>query len=353
MTEQERYETIDLPFYHRHIAPVLPPAVLDFHTHTWKREHWKEVAWETDAAGAKYMVTQEHYSIEELLADMQRMFPGCDYRAVCFGMPSPVADLALTNAYTATAGNHACLYPLHITGKETLPREELERTIREGGFFGYKVFLNWFGDDYGAIALEDMLGTAEMELANELGLVVLWHVPRSGRLADPVVRDGVVSFATRYPNARIVLAHCGRCYLPDEMQAAIAPIVELGNVYLDTAMVMDPTVLEIVFDHIDAARVLYATDLPIANMRGRRVYVMDHWVDVVLDGYPPSAYRLASDGIRATYMTYEIILAIHRAAERAGLSQAQLHGIFYDNGMGLLRHVMDGSALQAAERGVR
>ena len=56
-------------------------------------------------------------------------------------------------------------------------------------------------------------------------------------------------------------------------------------------MVMDPTVLRMVFDNIASSRVLFATDLPVAAMRGRRVYVMDHWVDLVLEGYPPSDCR--------------------------------------------------------------
>ncbi|MHB9133958.1 MAG: amidohydrolase family protein [Armatimonadota bacterium] len=342
MTEEERYAQIDLPFYREHVAPVLPAEVLDFHTHTWRAQDWQTVPWETDAAGSKYMVTIDEYPIEELLSDCRTIFPDRPYHAVCFGFPTPAADLAKTNAYLAGARAHQGLFPLLITGKVTLPKEELSRTIREGGFFGYKVFLNWYGDDYGAVRIEDMLGPAEMEVADELGLVILWHVPRARRLADPDIQQGIRDYAQRYPNTRIVLAHCGRCYLPDEMAEAIGAIADLPNVYLDTAMVMDPTVLEIVFQRIGPARVVYATDLPIANMRGRRVYVMDHWVDVVLEGYPPSAYRLASNDIHATFMCYEIVLAIKRAADRTGLSQTELAGVFYGNGMSLLQRVMDG-----------
>jgi len=40
-----------------------------------------------------------------------------------------------------------------------------------------------------------MLGPEEMELADELRLVVLLHVPRAGRLADPVVQAGVRDYA--------------------------------------------------------------------------------------------------------------------------------------------------------------
>ena len=71
-------------------------------------------------------------------------------------------------------------------------------------------------------------------------------------------------------------------------------------------------------------------------MRGRRVYVMDHWVDLVLEGYPTSAYRVASDNMHATFMAYEIICAIRRAGEMCGLSEEQIRNVFYENGMSLI-----------------
>ena len=345
----ERYRQSELAFYHDHVAPCLPDRVLDFHAHTWKSEHWKGVPWQTDAAGGKYMVTEPQYGVERLLGDGSMLFPDRPYSAVCFGYPTPAADLAKTNSYSARAAEHPGLFPLLITGRAIMPSDELRAAICEHGFFGYKVLLNWLGNDYGHVSVEDMLGPDEMALADELRLVVLLHVPRAGRLADPEVQRGVRSCATAYPNASIVLAHCGRCYHPDEMKRAIGAVADLENVYLDTSMVMDPLVLLMVFREIDSRRVLFATDLPVAAMRGRRVYVMDHWVDVVLEGYPPSAYRVASDGIRATFMAWEIILAIRHAAEMAGLADAQLKAVSFDNGMALLRRVRDGVPLQAAQ----
>ncbi|MDO8684659.1 MAG: amidohydrolase family protein [Armatimonadota bacterium] len=346
MNEQEHYNNVDLPFYNAEIAPVLPPQVLDFHAHTWLSEHWKETPWKTESAGAKYMVTLEQYGVEKLLANGKTIFPDRHYNAVCFGYPTPAADLEKTNDYARQAGANNGLFPLFITGRDMIPKEELERKIREEGFFGYKVFLNWYGDDYGSVRIADMIGPNEMDLANELKLIVLLHVPRSGRLADPEIQKGVRELAMTYPGAAIVLAHCGRAYLPDEMKRSIGSVRDLPNVYLDTSMVMDPTVLQLVFENIDSSRVLFATDFPVASMRGRRVYVMDHWVDIVLEGYPPSAYRVASDGIRATFMVYEIVLAIKRAGEMAGLSKEQITRVFNDNGMSLLNGVMDGRQMR-------
>ncbi len=62
-------------------------------------------------------------------------------------------------------------------------------------------------------------------------------------------------------------------------------IRDLDNVYADTGIVMDPTVLQILFEKIDSTHILYGTDFPVAAMRGRRIYVMDHWVNVVIERY--------------------------------------------------------------------
>jgi len=348
---QKRYEQVDLPFYREHVAPLLPGEVLDFHAHTWLRAHWRAVPWKGDQDGGAYMVTVEDYDVGCLMADGNAMFPDRTYRAVCFGYPAPCADLTRSNAYTAEARSQAGFFPLMLVRRDEVAQDELRRQLIEGGFFGYKVCLTWFGDDYGESTVADMIGPAEMELADELRLVVLLHVPRSGRLADPQVQEGVRALARQYPHAALVLAHCGRCYHPDQFRAAVGAIEKLENVHLDTSMVMDPLVLQMAFERLGPARILFGTDLPVAAMRGRRVYVMDHWVDVVLPGYPASAFRVPAEGIRATFMAWEIVLAIRRAGEAAGIGESELAGVFHDNGMALLRRVAIPPAEAANEAG--
>lgn len=338
----------DLPFYHKHIAPLLPPSILDFHAHTWSAANWTAKPWETDLPGGKYMVTREEYTPEDLLLDGSRCFPDRPYYAVCFGYPTPVVDWFKDTQFVGQAARrHNRLFPLLIGGRElNLLRAHYDAAFAEDPFFGFKVFLNWFGDNYGNKRIDEMLGPVEMELAHDRQLIVLLHVPRAGRLADPEILQGVRRLALDYPGAQIVLAHAGRCYLPGEMKAAIGGIRDLANVSLDTSMVMDPVVLQLALREIGPQRLLFATDFPVAAMKGRRVQVMDHWVDVVAPGYPKSAYRVEGD-IPATFMAWEIILAIHWAAELCGLSRDERHGIFYDNGLRLLQQVDGGNTMAA------
>jgi predicted TIM-barrel fold metal-dependent hydrolase len=338
MTEQERYQRVDLPFYRGEIRPVLPRTVLDFHAHVWSRNHWRKAP-AGGSPGGRYMVVETEYPVESLAADARRIFPDIAYRAVCFGMPTPQADVTLTNRYLAESAGTGWLHPLMLAGKGLAAPAELEQALATRAYKGYKVFLNWFGDDYGERTIEDMLSPVEMEPAERLRLIVLLHVPRAGRLADPVIQEGVRALARGYPRAQIVLAHCGRCYLPDQMSRAVGCLKGLANVWLDTSMVMDPTVLQIAMEELGPARLLFATDFPVPAMRGRRVYALDHWVDLVLPGPEPSAYRVITPDIRASFMVYEIVLAIRRAAERAGIAAGELQAIFHDNGARLLERV--------------
>lgn len=339
MTEAEHYADIDLPFFRGEIEPLLPAGVLDFHAHIWRKQDWKEVPWEENKEGARYMVTSPDYSLEQLKQHSELIFPGRSYKAVCFGNPTPAADIEKTDTYTAEAGKNSWVYPLMLAGKGLRSQEQIEQRLIRDGFYGYKVFLNWHGNEYGHVRIEDMLSPIEMELAEKYRLVVLLHVPRSGRLADPEIQRGVQNLARDYPKAQIVLAHCGRCYLPDEMKRAIHSIRNLDNVHMDSSMVMDPVVIQMVLEQIDSSRFLFATDFPVPAMRGRRVYVMDHWVDLVLPGNAESDFRVQSDNFRASFMVYEIALAIRRAAERVKLPQEKLAAIFHENGMKILDRV--------------
>jgi uncharacterized protein len=203
--ENRQYEEIDIPFYRSEIAPILPKEVLDFHTHIWISNAAKPQALQDEVKGVKYMVTASDYGIESLIEDRKRLFPDRPYKCVCFGMASPAVDLKKTNEYTAKAASDKLLYPLIITGRDLIPAEELEQAVIQQGFWGYKVFLNWYGDDYGSITIEDMMGPNEMNLADKLHLVVLLHVPRSGRLADPVIQKGIQRLSKNYPMHRLFL----------------------------------------------------------------------------------------------------------------------------------------------------
>ncbi len=323
-------------FYKKHIAPVLPTKILDFHTHIWRSDQWLENI--SDTTGASYMVTERDYTAEQLITNGDNHFPYKIYHALTFGQPTPAVNITATNDYVAASVMaEKRLFPLLVAGNSSVKIDEIKMRLDSQGFLGYKVFLNWFGNNYGHICIDDMLNSTEMEIANERRLIVLLHVPGAKRLADEKIQAGVKKLSVQYPNAKIVLAHCGRCYHPLEINSAVRAVCDLENVYMDSSMVMEPYVISTVIRALGPERLLFATDYPVAAMIGKRVNIMDHWVDVVTAGYPESEYRVGSDNFGAIPMAQEIALSIILGADTAGISSTQLNGIFYDNGMKLIR----------------
>ena len=339
-------------FYEREIAPFLPDQVLDFHTHIWMPDQWKNAGGnegvdrvslvsEEKKEAAKYMTSSTEYSVENLLSDAAEAFSDRPYNAVVFGAPCPDADNKRTNSYVASvSASRPNLFPLRVTGKAlSETASDVRREIDTQGFYGYKVFLDWLGDEYPPLVFDDMVSEEQCALADEKGLIILLHVPRSGRLADPEVGKSVREAALRWKNARFVLAHCGRCYRFEEIREALRWVADLPNVWFDCSMVMDPTVHAYILQRMDPTHYLFATDYPIAAMRGRRVNIADHWVDVVLPGPAEGHYRVITDNMRASFMTHEIVKAVLIGSELAGLSSLQTRNIFFQNGMSLLQEV--------------
>ena len=343
-----REKNFDEAFYKERVSSFLPEKILDFHTHVWTASQWlgSENSGEglsSDALGrfetAKYMVTQTQYPVENLKRDLSKIFPDKECSAVFFGQPTPAVDIEKTNDYVGSSAQEDRYFPLLVCGGGAVCADKIYKSVTTGGFYGYKVFLNWVGNDYGKVTVDDMLLPDELDIANELGLIVLLHVPRSLRLADPEIGSGVRRIAKQYPKARIVLAHCGRCYDPYHMRKAIDSVADLGNVSMDTSMVMDAVSIAVAMREMGPERLVFATDLPVAAMKGRRVNIKDHWVDVVLEDYEKSDFRVLTNNMNATYMAHEIAIAIEHAASLVGISDEQLKSIFYDNGMNLLKSV--------------
>jgi uncharacterized protein len=345
MDNDTYYRQVDLAVYRQELDAFLPPVVLDFHAHTWLKRQIRQPPWEAGVPGGNYMIVNTEYGTEALAADGQRFFPGRRYEAVCFGYPAPSADLGACNSYCSVAGQHGGFYPLMLVARDCPTKEVLRQQILDGGFFGYKVVLPWYGDDYGDVTVEDMLSDVAMEVAHELQLVIMLHLPRSLRLADPLNIASLRRLSAAYPAAQIVVAHAGRSYCASTMRDGIGPLRNLPNVYFEVSMVQEPLVIQVLLDHVDSQRVFFGTDLPVAAMRGRRVCINNRWVDVVREPDQGSAFRVSSASLPATFMVYEIARAVRDGALLAGLSSAQLAAIFYDNGMAALGRVAGGRQL--------
>lgn len=330
-TEKER----NLHIYNEEIREFIPDRLLDFHVHVFHEETLKE-----DDPGFPLPGTRiRSYTIPELLDDMEKIYPGKNCSAVVFGFPDLKYDSDVNNRYVAQNCDHRNVFPFRLVKPDEDPGR-VEEELVSMRFLGVKPYLNYVqGKPPNEVEIHDMLPAGIMEVIDSLGLMVMLHIPRRDRLADPVNQEQIAKLATRYPNAKIILAHIGRAYYLSNIVGQLDRIGGFQNVYCDTAMVNHWEVLEYLFEHFDRKRILYATDLPIAVCGGKSIEINDQYTYVTSK---PWFLSISDDHGKLVFTSfiYEQIRAIRKAVERTGLQGEFLEDLFYKNGSTLIEKVV-------------
>jgi hypothetical protein len=328
--ETTRHER-NLKIFREELDDFLPEKILDFHVHVFNAD--------VLPAGESYVCAGHviaKYDYADLERDLAEVYPGRQTAAVCFGLPDVSYDMKANNAYVAAGADHHRFFPLRLFDPHEADRAAVKRDLVAGRFLGLKPYLDYVRKaDGGEVEVAEMLPDWIMQVADELGLLVMLHIPRRGRLADPLNQRQVIDLCRRFPRARIILAHIGRAYYRKGILGQLDALKDLPNLYFDLAMVNHWEVLEYLFRTVAPEKILYATDLPIALAPGKSVEINDQYTYVT-----PAPWKLSiSDEHHKLVFTsflYEELRAIRQAVERAGRSRDFVRGLFYENGRRLL-----------------
>ena len=189
------------------------------------------------------------------------------------------------------------------------------------------------------VTLEDMIPPAMREAADRGGLIVMTHIPRLGRLADPVNIEGLRRLCAECPNAKIILAHFGRSYFPEAVGDGYS-LADIDNLYPELSMVQDWEVIEGIFRSFDRSKILFGLDLPVAQEKGKCLGINGQRHFFTKRPHKWSAHvEPGSYDVRCTLFAYEMVRAIRKAADRAGLTEAEVEDVFWNNAERLVESV--------------
>jgi hypothetical protein len=193
-----------------------------------------------------------HYSAEQLLAAMDKH--GVDQSVV---IPFPVvADYRATHdeigravkAQPERLTGTVCLYP--YVGQDKF-RDEVKRCVEELGFRALKLQPQFQPLDP-LLPLGDFL----YETALEFNLPIIIHTGTGVPYSLPSL---YTIPAQRFPELKIILAHCGGGGL--FFAEAIVAAQTCGNIWLELSTLMPHHILQ-VLRHISATRLMIGSDLP-------------------------------------------------------------------------------------------
>ena len=170
---------------------------------------------------------------------------------------------------------------------------------------------------------------------DEVGGIVMLHIPRAGRLRDPVNLAQLVEIDRKYPRAKVIVAHVGRAYCPEDIGEAMSILKNTKNLMFDFSANTLDLAMEKCIEAVGTKRVMFGSDMPYTKMRMYRICESGNYVNVVPRGLygdvSGDSHMRETDESDITLFMYEELLAFRRAALRLGLTQDDINDIMYNN----------------------
>jgi glutamate-1-semialdehyde 2,1-aminomutase len=202
----------------------------------------------------------------------------------------------------------------------------IESELLAGRFSGFKAY-HMFAratDTYEA-AIDAFLPDWTWELADRHSFAIMLHMVRKRALSDPGNQDYIRRQCMRHPGANLILAHAARGFCARHTIGGIETLRGLENVYFDTSAICESAALEAILRVFGPSRLMFGTDWPVCNLRGRCVSVGDgfFWM------YEHTVDFAGAQFCRPTLVGIESLLALRQAVRTCSLTDGEIEQVFH------------------------
>ncbi len=300
----------------------VPPTVFDVHAHLFNTDHGPAAADEPRVFDVATYSSYMHSWMGDL-APQAGLF---------FGFPSRGHDTEPDNALVLHEVKQSGSRGLLLVRPTDDPDQVAARVATEG-WAGFKVYHFYANrpDTFNA-SMAEFLPDWIWQIADRFGLVIMYHMVRSHALTDPENQREIRAACLRYPNAKLILAHAARGFCADHTIDGIDAVADLDNVFFDTSAIAEPGALMAILQRTGSRRLIFGSDFPISQMRGRNISLGDgfFWAyDTNVDFTDWAHGQPMLNGI-------ECLLALRQAARLCHLRDDDLEHIFSGNAQQLL-----------------
>ena len=313
----------DLQLFERMIGDFVPPDAFDAHAHLYDLRHILPDDAD-DPLGPNSAV-----GYDAMLTSMKKwMGSRVIKKGLYFPFPVRTLDCVAANRFLADqlSAHPDCRGLMMIR-----PQDEaaaVERDLLEHQFSGFKVY-HCFADRKETFYADqsEFLPEWAWELANSHGLWITMHMVLPKALSEPANANYIREHCLTYPNARLVLAHAARGFNASHTASAIDQLRGLDNIFFDTSAICEPTAFEAIIRATGTTRLMYGSDFPVSESRGRSLSVGDGfmWIyrhNVDWNGWLHGEHNLVG---------VESLLALQQACRTMCLTDTDVERIFCRN----------------------
>jgi glutamate-1-semialdehyde 2,1-aminomutase len=312
------------------LRDFIPAEIYDIHAHPYRRSDFGPEAW-------PMMVGIDRIGPAEHQAYLRRYMPVDTVHGLFFGLPHKTANRAAMNAWVGeeTAKNGSPLSRnLYVVSPMDNPAD-VAQVLRSGAACGLKVYhvyaerSDTMNAGVGEFAPEWM-----WEILHETSGVLLLHIVRDGAMSDTGNRTEIRRLCRKYPGCRLILAHVARSFNYRHARAGLRVLEDLDNVVVDTSAVTETEAIRAALEILGPKRVLFGSDLPVSEIRGRCVATGRHFLWVFPEDL--AGERASEAGRKMTLVGIESLLCLREACEDTGLTSGDITDIFRENALRLL-----------------
>ena len=320
----------DKKIWEEELRDFLPDKIFDAHMHIWEPGTRKSaqkgcVTWTS--------IVASDMTYENMVETYAKVFPGKQVKQLI--MASPLCKLDVANEYAlkcAKEHGHPVLYCTNWDSDEA----EIFNALKKG-FCGIKPYQNNSPSYIPAaeVRIFDFLTPRQLEFINKVHGIVILHIPRNLRLRDPINLAQLMEIDEKYPNAKVIVAHVGRAYIPSDVGDSFEILKHTKNLYFDFSANTSDYAMQKLFESISSDRILFGTDMPFSKMRMYRIEENGTYVNVVPRGLygdvSNDPHMKESDEENISTFVYEELLAFKRAAAAVGYTRDDIEKIMYKN----------------------
>jgi predicted TIM-barrel fold metal-dependent hydrolase len=264
------------------------------------------------------------------------LLPGRKVQRLSFGCPLwSTSDFGISNRFVAEQESRDPSSAVLMMVHPGMSCDYIESQVREHGFLGFKPYrMHATTGDPVECRITDFLPEQQIAIAHRHRLLIMLHIAKRDAIADQANIDDLVRLTSKYPNAQWILAHCARSYSAWAIERAAKRLRGLPNIWYDTSSVCESDAIEALINGVGPDRVMYGSDNPVGVGRGKYIAFGYAWAYLSETNH---TLGLAHCNPQMTFVLYEQIRAMRRAAIRLGLARAQIDDLFYNTAARLVQ----------------
>jgi len=332
---------LDRRIWQEELEEFVPSRIYDMHSHLSRAEFNLDPRSKYSGWSGKEdpsTIFDKKGSLELLDSAEALLYPGRKVDHLLMGNPYQKCDFDKANSFVAGEAEKKTGTRALMMVHPSMTARQVQESVVRHRFIGFKPYL-WYAPtgDMWAARIPDFMPEHQLAVANRYGLIIGLHLSKRQAIADPENLDDLERLTEKYPRVRWVLYHGARNFSGWALEKAAPRLRRLQNIWIEGSAVCETDAFDSIFSNIDISRVCYGSDDFNAGMtRGKYIAWGYGWE--LMDSRNQTFNTDHCDG-RMTFVRYEMLRAMRRAARNQRLTRNQIEDVFFNNAARLVEDV--------------